>query len=148
LPPPQILDVAQFNRQLLEQCTRDMAHKHYLKDDTIEKLFADDTKALIPLPRERFRWLEIGTTELRVLNEKYEPIATRERLSERTAEPRIDWENYISALSQKPRAFMNSPYFLTLPESVQTFLNACDYAHKKAFCVTCHAWNYNIIDLL
>jgi hypothetical protein len=80
---------------------------------------------------EREMWLEIGTTALRVLNEKYEQIATHRRLSERRSEPCFDYENYISALSHKPRAFMNSPYFLTLPEPVQTFLNACDYAKQK-----------------
>jgi transposase len=145
LPPPQIPDVAQFNRQLLEQCTRDMARKHYLKDDTIEKLFADDMKALIPLPQERFRvfTLEKVKTDkysfIRFENNRY---STAPKYAERTAEPCIDRENYISALSQKPRAFMNSPYFLTLPESVQTFLIACNYAHKKAFCVTYRALEY------
>jgi len=81
-------------------------------------------------------WLEIGTTQLRVLNEKYEHIVTHERKHGKVIEPIIDFENYIGALSRKPRAFLNSPYFLTLPENVQEYLKACKYPDLKKMLLT------------
>jgi len=76
-------------------------------------------------------WLEIGTSEIRILNEKYELVATHERKYGKQTEPIIDFDNYIGALSRKPRAFLNSPYFLTLPEVVQNHLKACKYPDLK-----------------
>jgi len=81
-------------------------------------------------------WLEIGVSELRVLNEKYEQIAVHARKYGHKIEPVIDFENYIGALSRKPRAFLNSPYFLTLPEPVQTHLKSCQYADLKKMLLT------------
>lgn len=81
-------------------------------------------------------WLEIGTSELRVLNEKYEQVAVHTRKYGHQFEPAIDFENYIGALSRKPRAFMNSPYFPTLPEAVQEHLKSCQYAELKKMLVT------------
>ena len=57
-------------------------------------------------------WLEAGTSELRVLNGKYEQIVVHTRKYGHNAEPTIDFDNYISTLSRKPRAFLNSPYLL------------------------------------
>jgi transposase len=76
-------------------------------------------------------WLEIGVSELRVLNEKYEQVAVHKRLYGRQTEPAIEFENYIGALSRKPRAFLNSPYFLTMPEPVQKHLKNCQYSDLK-----------------
>jgi hypothetical protein len=76
-------------------------------------------------------WLEIGASELRILNGKYEHIATHVRKYEREIQPTIDFDNYIEALCRKPRAFLNSPYFPTLPETVQKHLNNCTYAELK-----------------
>ena len=76
-------------------------------------------------------WLEIGTSEIRILNKKFELVATHDRRYGKQTEPIIDFENYIGALSRKPRAFLNSPYFLTLPEVIQTHLKACKYADLK-----------------
>ena len=81
-------------------------------------------------------WLEIGTSEVRVLNEKYEQVAVHERKYGHGIEPVIDFENYISALSRKPRAFLNSPYFPTLPEAVQTHLQNCQYGDLKQMLLT------------
>jgi transposase len=81
-------------------------------------------------------WLEIGARELRVLNSKYEHIATHERLHGRASQPVINFENYIGELSRKPRAFLNSPYFPTLPEAVQKHLKNCTYAELKKMLVT------------
>jgi len=81
-------------------------------------------------------WLEIGAYELRVLNSKYEHIATHERKYGKEAQPCIDFENYIGSLSQKPRAFMDSPYFPTLPEAVQKHLNNCTYPELKKMLLT------------
>jgi len=81
-------------------------------------------------------WLEIGTTELRVLNEKYEQIAVHKRKTSPDFEPTIDFENYISTLCHKPRAFLNSPYFLTLPETVQTHLKTRSYPDLKQMLLT------------
>jgi transposase len=81
-------------------------------------------------------WLEVGTAELRVLNEKYEQIAVHVRKYGHQFEPAIDFENYIGALSRKPRAFLNSPYFPTLPEPIQEHLKSCQYAELKKMLVT------------
>jgi transposase len=81
-------------------------------------------------------WLEIGTSELRVLNEKYEQIAAHKRKGSPCFEPTIDFDNYIGALSRKPRAFLDSPYFLTLPEPVQSHLKSRPYADLKEMLLT------------
>jgi transposase len=89
-----------------------------------------------PEYRECEMWLEVGASELRVLNEKYEQVALHARKYGHQFEPTIDFENYISALSRKPRAFLNSPYFPTLPEAVQGHLKNCQYAELKKMLVT------------
>ncbi len=81
-------------------------------------------------------WLEAGTSELRVLNDAYEQIAAHIRRHERGYEPIIDFDNYIGALSKKPRAFLSSPYFITLPVPVQTYLKNCGYAELKKMLLT------------
>ena len=81
-------------------------------------------------------WLEIGTSELRVLNENYEQVAVHRRKYEREVEPVIDFDNYIGTLSRKPRAFLNSPYFLTLPRLMQDYLNRCQYTELKKMLLT------------
>lgn len=81
-------------------------------------------------------WLEIGTSELRILNEKYEQVAIHKRKYAPDFEPAIDFEQYISALSRKPRAFLDSPYFLTLPKTVQKYLQNCSYSELKKMLLT------------
>jgi len=81
-------------------------------------------------------WLEIGTSEIRVLSEKYEQVAIHERLYGHKMEPVIDFENYIAELSRKPRAFLASPYFPTLPGAVQEHLKGCAYAELKKMLLT------------
>jgi transposase len=81
-------------------------------------------------------WLEIGAHELRILNSKYEHIATHERVYGRESQPVINFENYIGELSRKPRAFLSSPYFPTLPEPVQKYLKNCVYAELKKMLLT------------
>ena len=76
-------------------------------------------------------WLEIGTNELRILNEKYEVVTTHRRRHSKELEPIIDFENYIEALTKKPRSFLNSPYFLTLPDKIQNFLKSCKFEDLK-----------------
>jgi hypothetical protein len=76
-------------------------------------------------------WLEISVSELRVLNGKYEQIAVHKRKYGHGIQPTIDFENYIGALSRKPRAFLASPYFLTLPEPIRKHLQNCRYADLK-----------------
>lgn len=81
-------------------------------------------------------WLEIGAYELRILNCKYEQVATHERKYGREELPSIDFENYIGELSRKPRAFLSSPYFPTLPEPVQKHLTNSTYAELKKMLLT------------
>jgi hypothetical protein len=81
-------------------------------------------------------WVEIGAYELRILNCQYEHISTHERKYGREELPSIEFENYIGELSRKPRAFLNSPYFPTLPESVQAHLKNCAYAELKQMLLT------------
>jgi transposase len=76
-------------------------------------------------------WLEIGVSELRVLNGKYELVAVHERRYSRESEPVINFDNYIGTLARRPRAFLNSPFFPTLPESVQACLKSCAYPELK-----------------
>ena len=76
-------------------------------------------------------WLEIGAYELRVLNGKYDHVSTHERKYGREALPSIHFENYIGELSRKPRAFLSSPYFPTLPETIQKHLKNCTYAELR-----------------
>jgi len=89
-----------------------------------------------PEYRECEMRLEAGTSELRVLNERYEQVAVHVRKYDYQIEPVINFENYISALSRKPRAFLNSPYFPALPESVQAHLKSCQYAELKKMLLT------------
>ena len=93
--------------------------------------FDNNRYSTSPEYRECEMWLEVGTSELRVLNEKYEQVAVHVRKYGHQVEPTIDFENYIGALSRKPRAFLNSPYFPTLPEPVQAHLKNCQYAELK-----------------
>lgn len=81
-------------------------------------------------------WLEIGTKEIRVLNKKYEQVSIHRRVYDHKAEPTIDFENYIGTLSRKPRAFLNSPYFRTLPEAVRIYLESCTYKELKQMLLT------------
>jgi len=98
--------------------------------------FDNQTYSTAPEYFECEMWLEIGTSELRVLNEKYEQIVVHKRKYGHGIEPVIDFENYIGALSRKPRAFLNSPYFLTLPVAVQTHLKNCPYGDLKQMLLT------------
>jgi len=81
-------------------------------------------------------WVEAGASELRILNGKYEQVAVHVRKYGHSIEPVIDFENYISTLSRKPRAFLNSPYFLTLPAVIQNHLSNCPYKELKAMLLT------------
>lgn len=81
-------------------------------------------------------WLEVGVSELRVLNSKYEQVVVHKRIYGKAVEPAIDFENYIGALSRKPRAFLNSPYFLTLPGQIRKYLQSCQYAELKKMLLT------------
>jgi len=81
-------------------------------------------------------WLEIGTSEIRILNEKYEQIATHKRKYAPEIMPLIDFENYVGTLARKPRAFLSSPYFPTLPPVVQDFLKKIPYKELKNMLLT------------
>lgn len=98
--------------------------------------FDNNTYSTSPEYPECELWLEVGTTEIRVLNEKYEQIAAHKRRYDRESQPIIDFENYVGTLSRKPRAFLNSPYFLTLPEPVQSYLKGLSYAQLKKMLLT------------
>jgi hypothetical protein len=76
-------------------------------------------------------WLEISTSEIRILNSNYEQIATHKRRHSKEVMPQIDFENYVSALVKKPRAFLSSPYFPTLPKPVQKHLQGLKYPELK-----------------
>ena len=93
--------------------------------------FANNRYSTSPEYAECEMWLEVGTSELRVLNAKYEQVAIHTRKYGHEMEPTINFENYIGTLSRKPRAFLNSPYFLTMPESIQSHLKSCQYAELK-----------------
>lgn len=54
VPLPRVDDLREFNRQLLEQCDRDMQRPHYQKQYLIKELFEEDRKYLLPLPEVEF----------------------------------------------------------------------------------------------
>ena len=89
-----------------------------------------------PEYRECEMWLEVGASELRILNEKYEQAAVHKREYGPAFEPIIDFENYVGTLSRRPRAFLSSPYFKTLPGVVQNHLKNCKYADLKKMLLT------------
>ena len=55
VPVPTIIDLAEFNKNLLILCDEDMNREHYLKKELISDLFKEDLEAMLPLPKERFR---------------------------------------------------------------------------------------------
>jgi transposase len=80
-------------------------------------------------------WVEVGVNEIRVLNSKYDEVVRHKRKYKQSAQPEIDFENYIGALSRKPRAFLSSPYFQTLPTAIQEHLKSCSYPELKKMLV-------------
>ena len=50
--------------------------------------------------------------------------------------PQIDFENYVSTLARKPRAFLNSPYFVNMPVPVQEHLKSRKYPELKKMLLT------------
>jgi transposase len=50
VPPPRFTDLSDFNRQILDDCTRDMNREHYHYDQTILERYDEDKKALLPIP--------------------------------------------------------------------------------------------------
>lgn len=169
LPPPIIDDLEDFNKKLLQTCSKDLEREHYEKKEPISELFSREQEGLISLPQEGFRvfslekvktdkysfvhfdnnrysaspeyadcemWLEVGTSELRILNQKYEQVASHIRKQKHEIEPIINFDNYIGALSRKPRAFLKSPYFVTLPKVVQEHLLKCQYGDLKQMLFT------------
>jgi hypothetical protein len=80
-------------------------------------------------------WLEVGTDSLRVLNGRYEEVANHVRRHQQEKTPTIDYASYLPSLIRKPRAFLNSPYFLTIPQVLQDYLQNCSYADLKKMLV-------------
>ena len=54
VPVPKFQKLAEENQKLLSACDEDMKRKHYDKKRTINELFKEDRKALMPLPSVRF----------------------------------------------------------------------------------------------
>lgn len=54
VPVPKIKDINEFNRELLEECQKDMERIHYKKDKLISDLFKEDIMALKMLPNDSF----------------------------------------------------------------------------------------------
>ena len=52
---PTIVDLEQFNRELLSRCDDDMKREHYRNQELICDLFKEDLKSMLPLPKERFK---------------------------------------------------------------------------------------------
>jgi len=50
VPVPKFDKLEEFNRDLLIKCDADMKRDHYIKEASIEELFKEDVKALLPLP--------------------------------------------------------------------------------------------------
>jgi hypothetical protein len=54
VPIPEFKDINEFNRELLEKCTKDMNRIHYKKRKLISELFKEDILALKMLPNNPF----------------------------------------------------------------------------------------------
>ena len=136
----QILDLFISEREVLIPLPRERFRVFTLEKVKTDKYsfihFDKHRYSTSPEYAECEMWLEAGVSELRVLNTKYELVASHKRVYGHKAEPTIDFENYIGALSRKPRAFLNSPYFLTLPEILQNYLKNCQYAELKKMLLT------------
>jgi transposase len=136
----QIIDLFKVEQEALIPLPRERFRVFTLEMVKTDKYsfiqFDNNRYSTSPEYTECEMWLEIGTTELRALNGKYELVAVHTRKYGHKMEPTIDFENYIGALSRKPRAFLNSPYFPTLPNSVQEHLKSCQYAELKKMLLT------------
>lgn len=55
VPVPTIIDLAEFNENLLMLCDEDMNRGHYRKQELICDLLEQDLEAMLPLPKERFK---------------------------------------------------------------------------------------------
>lgn len=55
VPVPTIVDLEQFNKDLLVRCDEDMKREHYRKQELICDLLKQDLEAMLPLPVERFK---------------------------------------------------------------------------------------------
>lgn len=55
VPVPTIIDLEQFNKELLIRCDDDMKREHYRKQELICDLFKEDLKSMLPLLKERFK---------------------------------------------------------------------------------------------
>ena len=69
VPVPAFTNLAEFNRQLLDECDKDMEREHYEYDDCIfiSTLFKEDKAALLPLPAAPFETASYTTA----LTDKY-----------------------------------------------------------------------------
>jgi transposase len=136
----QISDLFAAEREALVPLPRERFRVFTLEKVKTDKYsfihFAGNQYSTSPEYAECEMWLEIGVSELRVLNGRYEQVAAHTRKYGHEIQPVIDFENYIGALSRKPRAFLNSPYFLTLPQPVQEHLMSCGYADLKKMLLT------------
>jgi len=54
VPLPTVTDVQAFNRELLSRSEADWKREHYKKGVTIERLFEEDRRAFLYLPKSRF----------------------------------------------------------------------------------------------
>jgi len=59
VPVPTIVDLEQFNRELLNRCDEDMKREHYRKQEQICDLLKEDLKSMLPLPKERFKVIRL-----------------------------------------------------------------------------------------
>jgi len=136
----QICDLFKSETEVLHPLPRERFRVFKLEKMKVDKYsfihFEKNRYSTSPEYAECEVWVEIGVNELRILNEKYEQVAVHNRKYHQSIEPTIDFENYIGALSRKPRAFLSSPYFRTLPSKMQEHLKACHYAELKKMLLT------------
>jgi len=54
VPIPQIDDLEEYNRKLLEICDKDLMREHYKYDKPVWQLFEEDKASMKPLPKYSF----------------------------------------------------------------------------------------------
>lgn len=54
VPVPEISDLIEYNRSLLEKCDKDLNREHYKIEATVLKLFEEDKACMLPLPEYEF----------------------------------------------------------------------------------------------
>lgn len=75
-------------------------------------------------------YLEIHSSKIVVMNERYKVITTHKRIYGRGQES-MDWQPYLDLMSRRPNAIKYTSFYRQLPSIWQDYLNESDLQAKK-----------------